>query len=318
MSKLKKNIYHNQHQHCYDAHNLFIKTDYATVDNQALNGALLGGGAVGGNAGVQPYKYGTKELDRQNGLDWYDSQARMYDPLLGRTPTMDPLAEEYYPISPYAWCAANPIRFIDENGRNYYYFDSNGDFERVEVNNSPNRLVIHSVEQLKSGTTIDHYELYSFADPINDAEEIDNGSITKIIFVTDEDIQEMLEEQGAYTANKFDFYLESHSAGKFDYSYSKLPYKYPDANFDGLTGKSSYLFLPKGETTAHNFMNFGNYLWAATGEIVGFSLLELKIGAHLNAHFNRGENGYKSQWGSLDNQLSIQKGYIHMNNKRRK
>ena len=28
---------------------------------------------LGGNAGVQPYKYGTKELDRQNGLDWYDA-----------------------------------------------------------------------------------------------------------------------------------------------------------------------------------------------------------------------------------------------------
>ena len=52
-------------------------------------GALMGGGTVG-NPGVQPYKYGTKELDRQNGLDWYDSQARMYGPLLGRTPTLDP------------------------------------------------------------------------------------------------------------------------------------------------------------------------------------------------------------------------------------
>ena len=116
MSKLKKYIYHNQHQHCYDAHNLFIKTDYATVDNQALNGALLGGGTVG-NPGVQPYKYGTKELDRQNGLDWYDSQARMYDPLLGRTPTMDPLSEKYYSISPYAYCAGNPILYTDSDGR---------------------------------------------------------------------------------------------------------------------------------------------------------------------------------------------------------
>ena len=71
---------------------------------------------MGGNAGVQPYKYGTKELDRQNGLDWYDSQARMYDPLLGRTPTMDPLAEEYYPISPYAWCGGNPVHNIDPDG----------------------------------------------------------------------------------------------------------------------------------------------------------------------------------------------------------
>ena len=79
-------------------------------------GALMGTGAIGGGGSVQPYKYGGKELDRQAGLDWYDSQARMYDPLLGRTPTMDPKAEDYYAISPYAWCAANPIMFVDTDG----------------------------------------------------------------------------------------------------------------------------------------------------------------------------------------------------------
>ena len=67
-------------------------------------------------AGVQPHKYGGKELDRQNGLDWYDSQARWYDPALGRTTTMDPKAEEYPAISPYAWCAGNPVRFVDPTG----------------------------------------------------------------------------------------------------------------------------------------------------------------------------------------------------------
>ena len=45
---------------------------------------------------VQPYKYGTKELDRMHGLDLYDSQARWYDSLLGRTSTLDPKAEKYY------------------------------------------------------------------------------------------------------------------------------------------------------------------------------------------------------------------------------
>ena len=91
------------------------------VNNYYPYGALMGGGTVGGNQGVQPYKYGTKELDRQNGLDWYDSQARMYDPLLGRTPTMDPKAEDYAPISPYAWCAGNPINRIDKNGMDWYF-----------------------------------------------------------------------------------------------------------------------------------------------------------------------------------------------------
>ena len=42
---------------------------------------------------VQPYKYGAKELNRTNGLDLYDSEARWYDSLLGRTTTMDPKAE---------------------------------------------------------------------------------------------------------------------------------------------------------------------------------------------------------------------------------
>ena len=67
-------------------------------------------------ASVQPYKYGTKELDRMHGLDLYDSEARWYDSLLGRTTTMDPLAEKYYSLSPYTWCAGNPVKFVDPDG----------------------------------------------------------------------------------------------------------------------------------------------------------------------------------------------------------
>ena len=66
--------------------------------------------------GTQPYKYSAKELDRENGLDLYDSQARYYDPILPRATTIDPLAEKYYSLSPYTWCAANPINLIDEKG----------------------------------------------------------------------------------------------------------------------------------------------------------------------------------------------------------
>ena len=53
------------------------------------------GGIFAVTASVQPYKYGAKELDRTHGLDLYDSQARWYDSLLGRTSTMDPKAEKY-------------------------------------------------------------------------------------------------------------------------------------------------------------------------------------------------------------------------------
>ena len=85
---------------------------------------------------VQPYKYGSKELDRMHGLDLYDSQARWYDSLLGRTSTMDPKAEKYYNLSPYLWCAGNPVRYIDPDG-NYVIGNDN---KRVTFNKETGKL----------------------------------------------------------------------------------------------------------------------------------------------------------------------------------
>ncbi len=73
--------------------------------------------AEGEGASEQPDKYTGKEFIEMIGYDMYDSQARMFDPLIGRPPTMDPLAEKYYSISPYAWCLNNPVRFVDPDGR---------------------------------------------------------------------------------------------------------------------------------------------------------------------------------------------------------
>ena len=68
------------------------------------------------NAGTQPYKYNGKEFDHTHGLDWYDYGARMYDPILLTWNAIDPLAEKYYNVSPYAYCINNPIMFIDSDG----------------------------------------------------------------------------------------------------------------------------------------------------------------------------------------------------------
>ena len=62
-------------------------------------------------------KYNGKEFDRTHGLDWYDYSARQYDPASGRFTSMDPLCEKYYNISPYSYCAGNPIRYVDPDGR---------------------------------------------------------------------------------------------------------------------------------------------------------------------------------------------------------
>jgi len=66
-------------------------------------------------ASVQNKKYNGKEFVEMNGLDEYDSMARMYYPAGGRTLTIDPLAERYYSISTYAWCLNNPVRWGVKN-----------------------------------------------------------------------------------------------------------------------------------------------------------------------------------------------------------
>ena len=76
------------------------------------------GGLFSAIPSVQPYKYGAKELDRTHGLDWYDFGARMHDAMLTRWGTIDPFAEKYYTFSPYIYCAANPIKFVDPTGKN--------------------------------------------------------------------------------------------------------------------------------------------------------------------------------------------------------
>ena len=45
----------------------------------------------------------------------------MYDPAVGSWTSLDPLAEKYYNVSPYAYCHNNPIRYIDPDGKNPIY-----------------------------------------------------------------------------------------------------------------------------------------------------------------------------------------------------
>ena len=62
------------------------------------------------------YKYGGKEFDTFGGTDLYDFHARYHAPSTGRFMTVDPMAEKYPGISPYMYCAGNPIAYIDPDG----------------------------------------------------------------------------------------------------------------------------------------------------------------------------------------------------------
>ncbi len=66
--------------------------------------------------------------------------------------TIDPMAEKYNEVSPYAYCANNPIMFIDPNGEDMiiYYEDENGEsqtytFTGTTDSNTPNNPFVSQV-----------------------------------------------------------------------------------------------------------------------------------------------------------------------------
>ncbi len=77
-------------------------------------------------AGEPVQLFGTKRVtDRAHignrwsgfaGLGWHDNTARWHDAILDRFTTPDPKAADYPSFSPYAHCAANPLRFTDPTG----------------------------------------------------------------------------------------------------------------------------------------------------------------------------------------------------------
>ena len=65
---------------------------------------------------IPKYAFNAKEFDEENGMYYYS--ARYYAP-----PTFisrDPMFEKYPSISPYTYCANNPMKYVDPTGKTVY------------------------------------------------------------------------------------------------------------------------------------------------------------------------------------------------------
>ena len=62
-----------------------------------------------------PYLFNSKELDEETGLYYYG--ARYLNPTNGMWLSTDPLFEKYVGMSPYNYCAGNPVKLVDVDGR---------------------------------------------------------------------------------------------------------------------------------------------------------------------------------------------------------
>ena len=138
-------------------------------------------------------KYGAKELTTDHGLNLCDFAARWHNPAFPAFTTVDPLAEKYYPISPYSYCADEPVNLIDPSGME---FDTslltNEDFELwtsminflcecsplfstlyKELENSEKIYTINSVSSLAGNA--DTYATASFNDATNEIQLLEES-----------------------------------------------------------------------------------------------------------------------------------------------
>ncbi|MGD1843157.1 MAG: RHS repeat domain-containing protein, partial [Thermonemataceae bacterium] len=87
------------------------------------------------------FTYNGKEEINDLGLGWIDYGWRMYDPAGVTWWSLDPLAEKYYPITPYAYVANSPMIFSDPNGMEIIWGEN--------VNKDEKKQIKSSIRQLK-------------------------------------------------------------------------------------------------------------------------------------------------------------------------
>jgi RHS repeat-associated protein len=63
---------------------------------------------------------GKEEQASVTGIGSLDFGARHYDPFVSRWLSPDPLMEKYYGMSPYLYCAGNPVNLVDPDGEDWY------------------------------------------------------------------------------------------------------------------------------------------------------------------------------------------------------
>ena len=59
-------------------------------------------------------------------LQWLDFGARTYSPALRRWMVPDPLGEKYPAVNPYAYCAGDPVNYVDPTGMDIWEIDERG------------------------------------------------------------------------------------------------------------------------------------------------------------------------------------------------
>ena len=127
------------------------------------------------NGNIPKYAFNAKELDEETGMYYYE--ARYYQP-----PTFtsrDPLFEKYPTVSPYAYCANNPVKYVDPDGREkLIFFDTKkhkySNYTQWKQNNKQrikNYNLQKSAQQYKDHDEVIHLFAHGTPSSVNLAEK---------------------------------------------------------------------------------------------------------------------------------------------------
>ena len=264
------------------------------------------------NQGVQKFKYNGKEFDCMHGLNMYDYGARQQDPEVGMFTSMDPLCEKYYNISPYSYCAGNPIRYVDPTGcdtlsflmgeNNYAAFQKRVKAKGDDVGRiyDADGNILYTFN-FASPDDAEHFYIEKSDDDYDNSDDKDKMYGVQVYTIKQmekflDKVPDFLRFDGIW---KYVFAALESKGGKMDFVTSaKL------INNNG--GPRAYLPLD-GSDIAHNPFNFGNYIWGMAMRKLGIPYSHAAIGAHIQNYF--GSDIGKGQLDSPDDQRSILLGY---------
>jgi hypothetical protein len=167
------------------------------------------------------------------------------------------------------------------------------------------------------------WQEFRFADPVHDVRLIKQRKVRWLRPVTFAEITKMLSDAGVfdaknksrYNGSRYEYiWKEGQGGGQLDFSWIHLR-KLVHPDFEAKN-EAFVPFLFYVDGVAHNYFNFGNFLFGAAGAALGLTVGELKSGAHVNSLVHSDTNGYDPQLDSEDDQFSIDEGfrYAHQHN----
>ena len=264
-----------------------------------------------GNGTLPKYSFNAKELDEETGMYYYE--ARYYKPPVFTS--RDAMFEKYFWMTPYAYCANNPVKYVDPTGMDTLVFSQNGYFEKKLPGGN-------NIGMIK-GSDGTYATKFIFADErwcerfvscsdedIND-KNMDNDNIqnktfyyNKVQIVNSNCIEEFLEQSGVN--NK---YIRSNLLSALKYAYYESRGGEMDfVNNDKIQKKGNgqlYITTVNGKSMAHDPWNFGNFLWGAAMRRLGIPPIAVWIGSNYDCLKNT------RKFDSMDDQRSIRQGYLY-------